>query len=107
MSLKEDLKKVIGPHKDDIDYMEWRKQQSPANLEHVNAHIRAIKEYQRSPENQEKYNNIFYPEGAAKRKAGGGFKGFTEEDLRAREEWNKFVEAWRKENGRPGGSQTR
>ena len=45
MSLKDDLKKVIGPSKEDIDYMEWRKKQPRVTMEQANAQLRASKSF--------------------------------------------------------------
>ena len=93
--LSELLKKVIGPSKEDIEYMERLKRRPRPSPEQIQAQIRASRELRQSPEYQAKYNNKFYSEGRRKR-GGRDAKAYTAEDLRAIEEWNKSIEASRK-----------
>jgi len=52
MSLKDDLKRVTGPHKEDIKLQEWVRRQPAATREQSNAQLRASRAF------REKYNHV-------------------------------------------------
>lgn len=96
MSLKDDSKKVIGPSKELREKMKQLNQAPPPTYEQMEEQFRRCKERRQSPEYQAKYNNKFNEVGR-RRRGGDHCWEYTEEDLRVLEEWNKKVEAERKQ----------
>lgn len=94
-------RKIIGPLREDFELQKEVKRQPPPTAEEIEEQICSSKKLREAPEYQAKYNNKFFETGRSRRGDRDCWT-CTEEDLRAIKEWNKFVDAWRKEHGRAG-----
>lgn len=96
MNSKEE--KVIGPGKELREFLEWHKKQPLVSYEERERQFRRFKQLRELEDPRTKSNDKFHETGRKRR--GPGMCGeYTEDDLRAIERWNKFVEADRKKRG--------